>query len=98
MRSSILIFWYSALRKLKAAVELNPEDVKMLILKASVHRSLQEYGAALSDLEEAARVFHRQREAVLQQAANEALEMNHHMGKYLKATQYSSCNYRWKNF
>ena len=86
------------MRKLKAAVELNPEDVKMLILKASVHRSLQEYGAALSDLEEAARVFHRQREAVLQQAANEALEMNHHMGKYLKATQYSSCNYRWKNF
>ena len=94
MRSSILIFRLSALRKLKAAVELNPEDVKMLILKASVHRSLQEYGAALSDLEEAARVFHRQREAVLQQAADEALEMNHHMGKYSKRRSIVVCNYR----
>ena len=56
-----------AMRKLKAAVELNPEDVKMLILKASVHRSMKQYGEALGDLQVASQVFHRQREAVLEQ-------------------------------
>lgn len=56
------------LRKLNAAIELNPEDVKILILRASAYRSTQQYSHALADLDEAARVFHSQRSAVLEKA------------------------------
>lgn len=57
-----------ALRKLNAAIELNPEDVKILILRASAYRSMQQYSHALADLDEAARVFRSQRSAVLEKA------------------------------
>jgi tetratricopeptide (TPR) repeat protein len=70
-----------ALRKLKAAVELNPEDVKMLILKASVHRSMKQYGQALGDLDVASRVFHRQRESVLEQREEREEEEEEDQGR-----------------
>ena len=57
-----------AIRKLNAAIELNPEDVKILILRASAYRSMQQYSHALADLDEAARVFHSQRLSVLEKA------------------------------
>ena len=85
--SAIMTKNYSyALKKLKSAVELNPEDVKMLILKASVHRSLHEYGNALNDLDKASNVFHVQRENVF----NESRQNNSSTASLLSSSSSSA--------
>jgi tetratricopeptide (TPR) repeat protein len=82
-----------AMRKLKAAVELNPEDVKMLILKASVHRSMKQYGKALGDLDIASRVFHQQRLLLLEEQRTEQHELRREINSSNISGGFSSADF-----